>query len=720
MMANRNIWCLWLFITLPLQAADTWYVRPADGDYGAANGETYETAWDGLASIVWGEGGVVAGDTLYICGTHQYGTDWIWSNVYLPVGNASGSEGSPITIRGDYESDAGVIIAAEKAVVADFTDLGGGVYRAACANASSTEDAWQGDPTGTPQQLKLMPNSSWVAEVDGSFYPDGTNHYLYVNPYDASGIEDVYYHWLQALAFCGNDYIVVDGLRMFGGSSPDGMMRLTASDTHGEATHITIRNCELAFSLWSIITAAYTTSDILIEDCVIHDTPTGTYPAYTASNYQHSNWTMRRLEVYSGQDTRNCYTNWDSLVNATYEWQLSSHGTNEYYCQLSGGGNPSISWITYVSTDGTSAYATKGVVGSLSAGEYAFGNNDSLGFNTIYVRLSDGADPDSKADGFVTMGRAAGDRHALGGQNLRNWLVEYCYIHDWAGDGIQVYTSKSGYCDNVTIRYNRIDNLNDDDGLHMHMGISRQGSDGDNSAVRFADWNVYGNVISGCHTGNGVDGVGGDERGYGAAIRMAGPGDGSDSEAKIYNNTFYDCQIGLWWGQGTINPGIAFCYRNNICLSPKSGGYHVYIRPVTGDKLVTMSNNCWYPDTDGSDNQFMWDGTTRDDWADFKADALNEDSVVIEGDSFVDDPLLTSAALGDCSLTALSPCIDSGIDLGVLYDDILDPTSTWPDAVATLDQDLHGSGWEIGACVYPDRNDTPSRLYLITRRKDGS
>ena len=30
----------------------------------------------------------------------------------------------------------------------------------------------------------------------------------------------------------------------------------------------------------------------------------------------------------------------------------------------------------------------------------------------------------------------------------------------------------------------------------------------------------------------------------------------------------------------------------------------------------------------------------------------------------------------------------------------LDPTSTWPDNVATLDQNSHGDGWEIGAYVY--------------------
>jgi hypothetical protein len=38
---------------------------------------------------------------------------------------------------------------------------------------------------------------------------------------------------------------------------------------------------------------------------------------------------------------------------------------------------------------------------ALTAGTWDYADNDTLGFSTIYVRLSDGADPDSKADGYV-------------------------------------------------------------------------------------------------------------------------------------------------------------------------------------------------------------------------------------------------------------------------------------------------------------------------------
>ena len=82
----------------------TWYVRPAGGSYGAEDGTSYAAAWDGLLNVVWGGAGVVAGDTLYVCGSHAYaytGGSAYSAHMDLP----SGSDGSPITIRGDYGGD---------------------------------------------------------------------------------------------------------------------------------------------------------------------------------------------------------------------------------------------------------------------------------------------------------------------------------------------------------------------------------------------------------------------------------------------------------------------------------------------------------------------------------------------------------------------------------------------------------------------------------------
>jgi Concanavalin A-like lectin/glucanases superfamily/Right handed beta helix region len=97
----------------------TWYVRPDDGAYGNEDGTSYNDAFDGFSDIVWGSGGVEAGDTLYICGTHL--------SDKMAVG-ASGSSGSPITIRGDYASDPGVIDGSEDVKSETWTMDGAGKW----------------------------------------------------------------------------------------------------------------------------------------------------------------------------------------------------------------------------------------------------------------------------------------------------------------------------------------------------------------------------------------------------------------------------------------------------------------------------------------------------------------------------------------------------------------------------------------------------------------
>ncbi|MCJ7615465.1 MAG: right-handed parallel beta-helix repeat-containing protein, partial [Desulfobacterales bacterium] len=66
-----------LFAASPAWGADVWYVRPIAGEYGAEDGLSCATAWDGFPSIVWGAGGVMPGDTLHGCDDTFYETDII-------------------------------------------------------------------------------------------------------------------------------------------------------------------------------------------------------------------------------------------------------------------------------------------------------------------------------------------------------------------------------------------------------------------------------------------------------------------------------------------------------------------------------------------------------------------------------------------------------------------------------------------------------------------
>ncbi len=88
------------------------------------------------------------------------------------------------------------------------------------------------------------------------------------------------------------------------------------------------------------------------------------------------------------------------IKTLSYKWTLSVGGTNEYYCELIVGGDPSFSMCDAVKIN--SVAAMKGVVGNLASGEWDYGDNDSLGYNTVYVRLSDGTNPDTKASKYIT------------------------------------------------------------------------------------------------------------------------------------------------------------------------------------------------------------------------------------------------------------------------------------------------------------------------------
>jgi hypothetical protein len=81
---------------------------------GSNSGTSWANAWTSSASIVWGGGGVSAGDTLYISGGS---TSKTYTNVWT-VG-ASGTSGNPITIRTGQDSGH------NGEVIFDWSALGG-------------------------------------------------------------------------------------------------------------------------------------------------------------------------------------------------------------------------------------------------------------------------------------------------------------------------------------------------------------------------------------------------------------------------------------------------------------------------------------------------------------------------------------------------------------------------------------------------------------------
>ena len=85
------------------------------------------------------------------------------------------------------------------------------------------------------------------------------------------------------------------------------------------------------------------------------------------------------------------YANNVNYLGGTYKFTGSGGGTNEYYCELLAGGDPSLTDPFYVYLDGSAA--TEGTVGSLADHRWGWGDGDTLGYNTLYFR-DDTGDPD--------------------------------------------------------------------------------------------------------------------------------------------------------------------------------------------------------------------------------------------------------------------------------------------------------------------------------------
>lgn len=94
-----------------------------------------------------------------------------------------------------------------------------------------------------------------------------------------------------------------------------------------------------------------------------------------------------------------------SIRTAALRWILSAAGVGIYYVERVAGGDPGIIRPDKVLENGAEMTPGAAIVG-LTAGQFYYGTHapDALGFDTVYVNLSDSTDPDSKAVGYVRAG----------------------------------------------------------------------------------------------------------------------------------------------------------------------------------------------------------------------------------------------------------------------------------------------------------------------------
>jgi len=192
----------------------------------------------------------------------------------------------------------------------------------------------------------------------------------------------------------------------------------------------------------------------------------------------------------------------------------------------------------------------------------------------------------------------------------------------------------------------------------------------------------------------------------------------------IANNVSY----GGWWGvgnsvyYGSLSDGSNISnntFRNNIATGASG---HNFAALNGGDNDTAHgSGNVYDHNAFGAQaSNFVLFTTAKSTYAALDSaygSAMN---------NVQSDPLFTNAGSHNFTLQAASPAINTGVNLGSTYQLALDPSSSWPSSVVTANQNYFGSGWEMGAYVYPSAplitgiaSTTTASLATITWITDG-
>jgi len=167
-----------------------------------------------------------------------------------------------------------------------------------------------------------------------------------------------------------------------------------------------------------------------------------------------------------------------------------------------------------------------------------------------------------------------------------------------------------------------------------------------------------------------------------------------------YNNTLYGNSVGLYVSGGWAQDAIYIrdnIFKNNIATGNTT---RQLLAKWGGENTGTVGiGNIYDHNSFGlaSANFIEWgEGvykSTYSAWETAYGGTTN---------SVQTDPLLTNPGANFFTLQSTSPAINGGTNLGDTYKLGLHPNSVWSSSVNTLDQTLYGTGWEMGAYVYPE------------------
>lgn len=244
------VWIILLTVASTVGATD-WYVKPSCSTNGDGTGPNCASAngqpgaWGRMDWIVWGDGGVQAGDTLYICSDTERRT-------YV---GASGTADNPITIK--PLPGANPILRTFYRYPNPWQDLGDGRFK----NNYYTGYFWQDDVIQVKATSPDLTDGVWYFQ-----YEDGTPAVYYRPPAGTRPEDhDIKVSWVRAPFYLqGNDYLVFDGLHF-----AQCTMSIF-SDSNNAPKHIEIKNCTFELCASAAISLRGYGGDE-IEDIKIHD-----------------------------------------------------------------------------------------------------------------------------------------------------------------------------------------------------------------------------------------------------------------------------------------------------------------------------------------------------------------------------------------------------------------------------------------------------------------
>jgi len=335
-------------------AASDWFVRPAGGSYGSEDGSSYQDAWDGLPNVVWGAGGVVAGDTLYVCGFHLRTRTGGAAFEYFTPG-ANGTEGNVITVRGDYPGDPGIVWGAGVMAHEAWVNEGSNTWSITFMGAANSEwyfeditaDSWTVlDRVLSVEECKATPGTYYCSD-----YQLGSKFYVHCTddggPTNRIAANHLGYHvgmlngnhyitWLNLKFYNIFRWVKLDGVTGFNYVSNirwegctnwyGGTALFFFRNYHNNIEFI---NCDLAWARNGICTSEYPWDGngphhFTIRGCTIHDMGVkyGDADAHGISGNGLNDATIENNEIYNCGSGITFYefTNNTSMTTVIVRW----------------------------------------------------------------------------------------------------------------------------------------------------------------------------------------------------------------------------------------------------------------------------------------------------------------------------------------------------------------------------------------------------------------